>query len=366
MTRSVLVTGGAGFIGSHVVDRLVELGLLVRVLDVATPTRDAGWRNPAADHMVGDIRDAGVVARCLEGVDAVSHHAARVGLGVDMGDVLDYVSANDLGTAGLLLAMHRTGFRGRLVLASSMVVYGEGRSTCPAHGAVTPRPRAVEDLAAGRFESRCPRCGAELQAEEVSEDAPPDPRNVYASTKLHQEHLCAAFAREHGIPLTVLRYHNVYGPRMPRDTPYAGVAAIFRSALAAGRSPQVLEDGRQRRDFVHVRDVAEANALALLADPPVEGPMNVGSGRARTIGEMAAALCRAYGPGAPGPVVTGGFRIGDVRHVVASTERIRTELGFAPAVGFEQGMAELATGPTEPMAQRTAQMTRTRAAASTQ
>jgi dTDP-L-rhamnose 4-epimerase len=224
-----------------------------------------------------------------------------------------------------------------------MVVYGEGRYTCPEHGRVAPGPRREAALAAGEFEPPCPACGRPLEPAPVAEDAPADPRNVYAATKLHQEHLCAAWARETGAAATALRYHNVYGPRMPRDTPYAGVAARFRSALERGEAPQVLEDGRQLRDFVHVRDVARANVLALTADPPAPGPVNVASGTPRTVGELAAALAAAMG--GPAPAITGGYRLGDVRHVFASVERARAALGFRAEIDFEAGMRELARAP---------------------
>jgi dTDP-L-rhamnose 4-epimerase len=220
------------------------------------------------------------------------------------------------------------------------VVYGEGRYRCADHGPVRPGPRREEDLREGRYEPPCPVCGAALQPEAVPEDAPADPRNVYAATKLHQEHLAAAYARETGVPLTALRYHNVYGPRMPRDTPYAGVAAIFASALAAGRAPQVLEDGGQLRDFVHVRDVARANVLALTADEPATGALNVCSGVRRSILDMACALHAAAGDGAPAPEVVGGYRLGDVRHVFAAAERAERVLGFAAGEDFGRGMAE--------------------------
>ncbi len=260
MTR-VLVTGGAGFIGSHVVDALVARGDDVRILDVLRPTAHASRPDDvrcAADVVVGDVRDGGTIAAALEGVDHVCHQAAMVGLGSDIGDIADYAAHNDLGTAVLLRELARVRLRGRLVLASSMVVYGEGRYACAEHGLVRPGPRERDDLVAGRFEPVCPACGAPLAPLSVPEDAPADPRNVYAATKLHQEHLAAAFSRETGVPVTALRYHNVYGPRMPRDTPYAGVASIFAGALAGGRAPRVFEDGGQMRDFVHVRDVARA------------------------------------------------------------------------------------------------------------
>ncbi|OQR61448.1 NAD-dependent dehydratase [Streptomyces maremycinicus] len=324
----VLVTGGAGFIGSHVVDALRERGHEPLVFDVR--------QDPAAD-----VRDPVAVARALAGVDAVCHQAAMVGLGDGVADAAEYVSRNDLGTAVLLAAVAAAGV-GRLVLAGSMVVYGEGRYECREHGVVRPLPRAAADLDAGRFEPPCPRCGRELAPGLVAEDAPADPRNVYATTKLAQEHLAAAWARSTGGSAVSLRYHNVYGPRMPRDTPYAGVASFFRSALARGEAPRVFEDGRQRRDFVHVRDVAAANLAALDADVP-QGTLtayNTGSGEPHTVGEMARTLAAAYG--GPQPVVTGEYRLGDVRHITADSARLRAELGWKPQVGFQEGMREFA------------------------
>ncbi|MFF3487985.1 NAD-dependent epimerase/dehydratase family protein [Streptomyces sp. NPDC002701] len=332
----VLVTGGAGFIGSHVVDVLAERGHEPVVFDVAADTG-------------ADVRDRESVARALDGVDAVCHQAAMVGLGTGFADAPEYVSRNDLGTAVLLAAMAEAGVR-RLVLAGSMVVYGEGRYECGRHGVVRPGPRDAADLAAGRFEPRCPVCGAALSPGLAGEDSPADPRNVYATTKLAQEHLAAAWARVTGGTALSLRYHNVYGPRMPQDTPYAGVASFFRSALARGEAPRVFEDGRQRRDFVHVRDVAAANAAALEADaaPGTLTAYNTGSGEPHTVGEMAEALAAAYG--GPAPVVTGEYRLGDVRHITADSSRLRAELGWLPEVGFAAGMREFArSGMRMPM-----------------
>jgi dTDP-L-rhamnose 4-epimerase len=349
MGDTILVTGGAGFIGSHVVDALLARGHAVRAVDALLPAAHRerpGYLDPAAEWIEGDLRDPAVAARAVRNVAAVSHQAAMVGLGVDLGDVPDYVAHNDFATAQLLRALAAAGFGGRLVLASSMVVYGEGRYACPEHGVVTPGPRAPADLDAGRFEPPCPRCGRPLDPRTVPEDATLDPRSVYAATKVAQEHLCAVFGAAAGVPVTALRYHNVYGPRMPRDTPYAGVASIFRSAYAAGRAPRVFEDGGQRRDFVHVRDVARANVLALTAPAPVTGAFNVASGTPRTVLEMAHALARATGaPPHAAPQVTGEWRAGDVRHVVASPERAADALGFRAQENFDAGMAEFAAAP---------------------
>jgi dTDP-L-rhamnose 4-epimerase len=344
----VLVTGGAGFIGSAIADALAEGGHEVVVLDCLDPAAHDGRPDYLRDDVAyvwGDVTDPDDCAEALEGVEAVCHQAAKVGLGLDIGDIRAYSAQNDLGTATLLKAIHEQGAVRRIVLASSMVVYGEGRYRCAEHGVVRPGPRRPEDLDAGRYEPPCPTCGAALEPEPIPEDAPLDPRNVYAATKLHQEHLCSAFSRETGVPVTALRYHNVYGPRMPRDTPYAGVASILRSALAAGVAPKVFEDGGQLRDFVHVRDVAEANVLALTADEPAPGPFNVCSGTPRSVGAMAEALADAFGPAAPRPEVVGGYRLGDVRHVFASAERAAEVLGFRAAVPFADGMAEFATAP---------------------
>jgi dTDP-L-rhamnose 4-epimerase len=345
----VLVTGGAGFIGSHVVDALVDDGHEVRVLDVLLAAAHSGppqWRNPAADYIWGDLTDVATAAKAVAGVDAVSHQSAMVGLGVDFDDVADYVHHNDRGTAVLLRALHRARFRGRLALASSMVVYGEGRYTCLEHGDVTVGPRRADDLDAGGYEPRCPYCRAPLVASAVPETAPADPRNVYAATKLHQEHLCRSFAREHpGVSATALRYHNVYGPRMPRDTPYAGVASIFRSALERGEVPTVYEDGGQKRDFVHVCDVAHANVRALTIEHAYDGPVNIASGTPHTVLEMADALADAFDAAASRPRVVGGYRLGDVRHVFASPVLALERLGFRAEIPFDDGMREFAHAP---------------------
>jgi dTDP-L-rhamnose 4-epimerase len=342
----VLVTGGAGFIGSHLVDLLAERGHRVRVLDRLHPKAHDGppdYLHDDVEYLWADL-DGPALDGAVDGVQAVCHQAAMVGLGKDLGDVVDYVRDNAMGTARLLAALHhRPGRVDRLVLASSMVVYGEGGYRCPAHGQVRPAPRETARLAASRWEPPCPACGRDLEPLPVTEDAVTDPRSVYAATKLHQEQLALVAMAAGGPAVTALRYHNVYGPRMPRDTPYAGVAAIFRSALAAGRAPRVLEDGGQRRDFVHVRDVARANLLALEAPAPVAGVFNVASGQPHTVGELATALAAAMD--GPTPEVVGGWRPGDVRHIVASPTRAAERLGFHAEVGFAEGMVEFAAAP---------------------
>lgn len=337
----LLVTGGAGFIGRHVVDAALAAGHDVRVLDSREPALHPGPRElPAGVALVrADVRDTAAVTRALSGVDVIVHLAAKVGLGVRLADMGDYASVNDVGTASVLTAADAAGV-GSVVLASSMVVYGDGRYRCPVHGEVAPGARAVERLDAGGFDPPCPVCGQALEPGLTTESAPTDPRNSYAVSKLAQELYARVWSDVTGGQVTALRYHNVYGPGMPRDTPYAGIAAVFRSQLLAGGPPRVFEDGRQRRDFVHVRDVAAATVAAIGNDQAGLRVYNIGSGEVRTVGDLAVALAASVG--GPAPVVTGQYRAGDVRHITASAQRARDELRWAPAVGFADGIAELA------------------------
>lgn len=337
-----LLTGGAGFIGQHVLRELLARGHDVCVLDSLREDVHGGrpWTPPPGVAFVhGDVRDAAAVDRALQGRESVLHLAAKVGLGVDVGDLPDYASSNDVGTAVLLAGMARAKVN-RLTLASSMVVYGEGVGVCAAHGPVSPAPRREEALAAGQFEPPCPVCGTPLATGLVSEGAPLDPRNAYASSKVAQEYYSANWARTTGGTVAAMRYHNVYGPGMPRNTPYAGVAAIFTSALRQGKAPQVFEDGGQRRDFVHVRDVAAATVAACERHEMGVRAFNVGSGTPRTVGEMAGALASAMQ--GPTPQLTGHYRLGDVRHITADSSRLRAELDWRPQVEFAAGMQELA------------------------
>jgi dTDP-L-rhamnose 4-epimerase len=348
VSAHVLVTGGAGFVGRAVVPHLLQQGHQVRVLDSLRPdvlgddaAADAAHRlrDLGAQFSRTDVRDLDAMRIAVQGADAVVHLAAKVGLGVSLDDIDDYASSNDLGTAVVLRACAAAGVA-RFVLASSMVVYGEGRYTCPAHGDVAPAPRAQADLERGRFDPPCPRCGGPLEPGLVTEDARLDPRSAYAASKVAQEHLTAAWARESAGSAVALRLHNVYGPGMPRNTPYAGVAALFLSALGDGQPPRVYEDGAQRRDFVHVADVARAVGLAVASEPSGHRVVNVGSGTVTTVGDLARALAALRA--GPEPVVTGEYRLGDVRHITASSELAATELGFRARIRLADGLADLA------------------------
>ena len=332
----VLLTGGAGFIGRHVLRELVGRGHEVRVLDSLRPdVHKDGMTGPleGAELIVADVREPAAVDRTLVGIEAVLHMAAKVGLGVDVSDLPDYASSNDAGTAELLAGMARGGIN-RLTLASSMVVYGEGYALCAEHGSVRPAPRVEAELVRGNFEPPCPICNRSLKAKLVDEDTPLDPRNAYASSKVAQEFYASNWARVTGGSVAALRYHNVYGPGMPRDTPYAGVAAIFTSALRRGEAPRVFEDGRQRRDFVHVRDVAAATVLACEKHRVGVRAFNVGSGTPRTVGDMALALAKALK--GPLPVVTGQYRLGDVRHITADSIANKERVKLAVQCGFRR------------------------------
>lgn len=338
----VLLTGAAGFIGSRVAVALTAAGHEVIGLDILlTAAHGLNAELPEGCSHV-DVRDSVGLAPLLRGVDVVCHQAAVVGAGVNASDAPDYGSHNDYGTAVLLAEMFAAGCH-KLVLASSMVVYGQGRYRCSTHGPVDPQPRSTADLDAGIFEHRCPIDNAELQWQLVDEDQPLRPRSLYAASKTAQEHYALAWAESTQSSVIALRYHNVYGPGMPRDTPYSGVAAIFRSALEARQSPRVYEDGGQMRDFIHVDDVAAANVTAVQAELGGFEAFNVCSGWPISINQVAQQLCAASGGGAP--VVTGQYRSGDVRHIVADPSRAAAKLGFRAATDPTDGLSEFACAP---------------------
>ncbi len=342
----VLLTGSAGFIGGAIDRALTESGDEVVRVDVMLDKAHGSATPPRGTHQV-DVRDAASWAALLDGVDVVCHQAAVVGAGVRVADLPDYAAHNDLGTAALLATMHAAGV-GRLVLASSMVVYGEGRYTCPEHGDQSPPPRGLAALERGDFENRCPVCDGPLGWALVDEDARLDPRSSYAASKVAQEHYASAWVRQADAAAVALRYHNVYGPGMPRDTPYSGVAAMFRSSLERGEPPQVFEDGGQMRDFVHVDDVARANVAAIRAvasaEPGSFAAYNVASGHPVSILDVARLVAEGTGRDIA-PQVTGGFRSGDVRHIVASPALASRELGFTAQVLPSEGLPAFATAP---------------------
>ncbi len=339
----VLLTGAAGFIGARVHTALQAAGHDVIAVDAMLPAAHGSTALPPQGCRRVDIRDADALAAVLAGVDAVCHQAAVVGAGVNAADAPAYGSHNDLGTTVLLAQMFAAQVR-HLVLASSMVVYGQGRYACPEHGPVDPAPRRRADLDAGIFEHRCPTCALPVSWLLVDEDAPLRPRSLYAASKTAQEHYALAWSESTGASVVALRYHNVYGPGMPRDTPYSGVAAIFRSSLENGSTPAVFEDGGQMRDFVHVDDVAAANVTALEAGRDGFTAVNVCSGQPISILDVATALCDARETTVT-PVITGQYRSGDVRHIVADPARAAELLGFRAAVDPRSGLRDFAFAP---------------------
>ncbi len=341
----VLLTGAGGFIGAEIDRQLAARGDEVVRVDAFIPEAHGPDADAEGVHRL-DVRRAGEWADLLDGVDVVCHQAAMVGAGVKVADMPLYAGHNDLGTAALLAAMTDRGVDA-LAFASSMVVYGEGRYVCEEHGRQPAVVRTRSALDSGDFENHCPRCDRAMGWELVPEDARLDPRSSYAASKVAQEHYTAAWVRQAGARAIGLRYHNVYGPGMPRDTPYSGVAAIFRSALEAGRAPQVFEDGGQMRDFVHVSDVARANVLSIDAvlgsGPESYAAYNVCSGTPVPIRRVAEVLAQAAD--GPAPEVTGEYRPGDVRHIVASPELAATDLGFRAEVTPDEGITEFASAP---------------------
>jgi dTDP-L-rhamnose 4-epimerase len=351
-----LITGGAGFIGSHLADRLLALGYRVRVLDSLIKQVHPTGRRPAyltkdVELSVADVRDAAAVSAALDGVDYVFHLAALVGVGQSMYRIADYTDVNVRGTAVLLeqLAQHRPA---KLVVASSMSVYGEGACRNEAGELVQPAPRSLERLKRGDWELR-DEAGDLLVPVPTTEEKPPVLESIYALTKFDQERLCLITGRAYGIPTVALRFFNVYGPRQALSNPYTGVLAIFSSRLLNDRPPMLFEDGRQRRDFVSVHDVVNACVLALRSEKADSMVFNVGSGRPRSVLEVAASIAGALDKRIE-PEVTGKYRVGDIRHCFADIERAHGVLGYQPSVDFARGIAELASylrGQTRDVAQ---------------
>lgn len=343
----VLVTGGAGFVGSHLVDALLDRGADVRVLDNLDPLAHPSGTppdhlRPEAEWVEGDLRDAATVERALDGVEEVFHLGGVVGNGESMVNVRKAVDVNSGGTATLWEAViaRRDRLR-RVVTASSMVVYGEGAYACPEHGELPGVERSAEQLEAREWEPRCPRCGREVVPVPVREDRPLHPTSVYGITKRDQEELTLVLGGAYGVEAVALRYLGIYGPRQALGNPYTGVAAIFASRVLAGRRPLVFEDGGQTRDLVHVGDVVAATLRAMEAPDAPGHPINVATGRRVAIGELAARIARALGSD-DGAEVMGQYRAGDIRHCVASVERARELLGWEAERTLDEGIPELA------------------------
>ncbi len=350
--KQILITGGAGFVGSHLADGLLAAGHRVRVLDDLTPQVHSGGRpdylSTEVELVIGDVRDPNRMREVLRDIDVVFHFAATVGVGQSMYEISRYMSVNTLGTAELLQAMLDAKVKPeKLVVASSMSIYGEGRYVCEGCGQLAaPSVRPVAQLRAGDWELRCGSCGAVLKPVPTDESKPSEINSVYALSKRDQEELCLIYGRNYDLPVTALRFFNIYGTRQALSNPYTGVAAIFAARLINGQPPLVFEDGEQMRDFVSVHDIVRANMLAMQPGPADGAVINIGCGRPITIRRVAEILAHALGKELA-PVITQKYRAGDIRHCYADLTRARTLLGYEPTVTHEEGFRELAVWLTQ-------------------
>ncbi len=357
MPKKIVVTGGAGFIGSHLVDSLIQRGHRVRVLDNLDSqvhgTSAAGkplHLHPEAEFIYGDVLNEADVKRAIDGMEIIFHQAAVVGVGQSMYQIARYVMANTLGTAQLMdfLVNHKNSIQ-KVIVAASMSSYGEGAYACEVCGVVYPPPRPETQMAIGDWEVHCPQCRKHppLSPIPTPEDKPQQVHSIYALTKKNQEEIALMIGRTYRLPVVALRYFNVYGPRQSLSNPYTGVAAIFMSRIKNGNPPIIYEDGLQTRDFVSVHDIVKANILAMERDEADYQVFNVGSGVPITIREVATTLAELYAPIASiggeviQPQITNQFRKGDVRQCYAAISKIRKRLGFSADVSFERGMMEL-------------------------
>jgi dTDP-L-rhamnose 4-epimerase len=349
MSDRVLITGGAGFVGSHLADALAEAGHDVVLFDNlepqvhGDPAQRPEYLDPRHRLERGDIRDPDAITRLVRDVDVIVHLAAMVGVGQSMYQVRRYTDVNVMGMATLLEAIASQ--RGvlplrKLVVASSMSIYGEGAYTCNACGRVAPRLRPREQLATGLWEVRCPTCGAELRPIPTDEDKPLYPTSIYAINKRDHEEMALAFGHAYSLPAVALRFFNIYGSRQALSNPYTGVAAIFSGRMLAGAAPLVYEDGHQLRDFVHVSDIVQACCLSIASRAADYQVLNVGTGRPISVLQVGEALARELG-WSGGFDIAGKFRAGDIRHCFADINRIQGLLGYEPRVTFEDGVREL-------------------------
>jgi dTDP-L-rhamnose 4-epimerase len=344
-TKRVLITGGAGFIGSHLADALLARGYRVRALDnlseqVHGANREfPSYLDPEVETVKGDVRDRRDVDRALAGVDAVFHFASAVGVGQSMYEIEKYVDINNRGTAVLLEALLRRPV-GKLVVASSMSIYGEGLYRDSAANTCTPRPRSVTRLKAGDWDLKDAR-EEPLVPVATPESKTPMPESIYALSKYDQEMMCLLFGRAYDVPVAALRFFNVYGERQALSNPYTGVLAIFAARYLNGRPPVIFEDGRQKRDFVHVRDLAAGCVLALESPAARDEVFNLGGGEAYSVLEIAERLGRVLGKGHIKPQVRGNYRAGDIRNCFADISKASAVLGYRPRIDLETGLKEL-------------------------
>ena len=345
MKKKILVTGGAGFVGSHLADALVRAGHQVRVFDNLSPQVHGAefpdYLSDAAEFIAGDMRNPKELARAIAGMDVIFHLAAAVGVGQSMYEIANYMDINTQGTANLLQAMLDSRSRvEKLIVASSMSIYGEGKYRCLEHGIVAPPARSLQQLQAKQWETLCPQCSQALEPVATDETKPLQATSIYALSKKDQEEMCLLYGRTYGLPVVALRYFNIYGTRQALSNPYTGVAAIFASRLLNERPPLIFEDGEQMRDFVSVEDVTHANLLAMERSEADGHALNVGSGHPVTIAEVASLLTAALGS----PIkaqITQKFRAGDIRHCFAEISAARRLLGYAPRHTLRDGVGEL-------------------------
>jgi dTDP-L-rhamnose 4-epimerase len=343
--KNILVTGGAGFVGSHLVDALVERGHSVRILDSLVEqvhqNEAPAHVNPRAEFLHGDVCDVESVRAALRHVDVVFHEAAEVGVGQSMYEPVRYMKANTLGTTMLLEEITRSGSGvKKLIVASSMSIYGEGEYECARCGKVAPPLRSPAQLAKHEWDIKCPQCNSEIKPVPTSEKKPLYPGSIYAISKQDQEQLCLVMGRAYNIPTVALRYFNVYGTRQALSNPYTGLCAIFSSRLLNDRSPLIFEDGEQSRDLVHVSDIVQANLLAMEKSDADYETVNVGTGQSLTVNDVARILAEGMGKDIQGEV-TGRYREGDIRHCFADISKAKRLLGYSPKVRLEEGMKEL-------------------------
>jgi dTDP-L-rhamnose 4-epimerase len=345
VAKNVLVTGGCGFVGSHLVDALLAHGHHVRVLDNLDPQVHGGklpdYLNPEAELLRGDVQDPAAVVKALKGIDVVFHLAAVVGVGQSMYEISRYVGTNTLGTAVLLQALLRRQSKvQKLVIASSMSIYGEGKYSCTNCGTVTPPLRPAEQLQNKEWEMVCLQCGSQLEPIPTDESKSLQCSSIYALSKKDQEEMSLLFGRTYNLPVVALRYFNIYGPRQALSNPYTGVAAIFASRMLNGNPPLVFEDGKQMRDFVSVNDVVRANILAMERSAGDGKALNIGSGQPISISEVASVLGSALHTGI-GCQLTEKYRAGDIRHCFADISAAKACLGYKPRVRFADGVKDL-------------------------